>query len=555
MKKWILLFFSCLCLLSQAQERVRFNGFVAEFNEPVRLDKNHSTQIIIYALPNGNTIPWTRGRRMEPGMDWHFDIQHIDAQTEFLRQLHTNRNIILVYVMADKQSFPLWAKETPQAALETNRLISYLLIKYKVYHPKITLSCHSGGGRFVFEAINSYPVIPRFIERIAFLDAVYAYEDSLHTEKLVNWLKKGGVLNVTSYRDDKVIFNGKPLVSATGGTGYRSELMAVNLGKSLNMIHKRDSDFDYYSGNGNKIFICIKNNPQGKIYHTTLVYRNGFINAMLSGTQDYNKKYRFWNQNISYKQFIQPAAPFASDCQMTLAEFCKQARTLFRDRYDRLVFKMFETGCTPRFMDEWKRIDCQITDSLGKIIHASYYVKPDYLCVGTDTDFVRVPMQPKTAQRIANRLGAFLSTPKISDDVYKAADVKLTPEPLTENRDSIATFFYHNVLIEKQRAGRTGLIAGHKKDVVLSNRIVADGRPDRVALYGWHKPDGNPIQPVYAGHVDWYVDYSHGFRLVRRDIWIDGTKMDYLDVLADKRLFPLLSYETPLAFIAYPTKE
>ncbi|MDP4271757.1 MAG: hypothetical protein Q8909_16800, partial [Bacteroidota bacterium] len=456
MKKWIVFFFSCLCLFSQAQECIRFNGFVAEFNEPAKLDKRHSTQIIIYALPNGNTIPWTRGRKMEPGMDWHFDIQHIDAQTEFLRQLHTNRNIILVYVMADKKSFPQWAKETPQTAREANSFIAYLLAKYNIYHPKITLSCHSGGGRFVFEAINSYPIIPRFIERIAFLDAVYAYEDSLHTKKLVTWLKKGGVLNVTSYRDDKVIFNGKPLVSATGGAGYRSELMAGNLSNSLKMTHKSDSDFDYYSTNDKRVLIYIKNNPQGKIYHTTLVYRNGFINAMLSGTQDYNKKYRFWDENISYKQFIKPAASFASDCQMTLAEFCKQAKNLFRDRYDSLVFKMFEAGCTPRFMDEWKRIDCQLTDSLGKIIHASYYVKPDYLCVGTDTDFVRVPMQPKTAQRIANRLGAFLSTPKISDDVYKAADVKLVPEPLTEKRDSIATFFYHNTLIEKQRAGRTG---------------------------------------------------------------------------------------------------
>jgi len=43
-----------------------------------------------------------------------------------------------------------------------------------------------------------------------------------------------------------------------------------------------------------------------------------------------------------------------------------------------------------------------------------------------------------------------------------------------------------------------------------------------VAIYGWHKLDGKPIQPLYTGHVDWYVDYSHGIRLVSRTIYIDN---------------------------------
>ena len=41
-------------------------------------------------------------------------------------------------------------------------------------------------------------------------------------------------------------------------------------------------------------------------------------------------------------------------------------------------------------------------------------------------------------------------------------------------------------------------------------------RPNRVAIYGWHYLNGQPIQPTYAGHVDWYIDYSHGIRPVRR---------------------------------------
>jgi hypothetical protein len=545
----------CLCFICKAQEKVHFNGFVAEFNEPEHIEKTNDTKIIIYALPNGNTIPWTRGRKMEPGMDWHFDLQHIDAQTEYLRHLYPKQNIIIAYTMSDKMSFPLWTKEQKNSKLEAKKFVEFVLAKYKAYKPKISLSCHGGGGSFLFDIINAYPKIPRYIERIVFLDAVYNYEDSLHTDKLVKWIKNGGILNVTSYRDNMVIYHGKSIVSLSGGTGCCSEWIAKNLSKRLNLTYSKDKDFEYYFDQQGKVFIYIKNNPNGNIYHTILVYRNGFINSMLCGTSNFTNKYVCWSENVAYKQYIKAAPEFVKDCQISIEEFRKQAEKLSHDSYDSLVYKMFETGCTPKFMDEWKRIDCQITDSTGKIIHAFYFVKPDFLCVGTNEDFIRVPMQPKTAQRIANRLGAFLSTPKISDDIYKIADIKLQTEPLTENREASATFFYHNDLIEKQRAGRIGLIAGHKKDVVLSSKIMQCDRPDREALYGWHMLDGTPIQNVYVGHVDWYVDYSHGIRLVRRDIWVDGIKMDYLDVFADKRLAPILTYEFPVLFTAYPTKE
>jgi hypothetical protein len=64
-----------------------------------------------------------------------------------------------------------------------------------------------------------------------------------------------------------------------------------------------------------------------------------------------------------------------------------------------------------------------------------------------------------------------------------------------------------------------------------------------VAIYGWHKLDGKPIQPLYTGHVDWYVDYSHGIRLIHRTIWVNGKSMDYVDVMKDKVLKRLLCDE------------
>src|SRR4051812_34747259 len=34
------------------------------------------TRLIVYALPNGNTLEQTLGCKMAEGLDWHYDIQH-----------------------------------------------------------------------------------------------------------------------------------------------------------------------------------------------------------------------------------------------------------------------------------------------------------------------------------------------------------------------------------------------------------------------------------------------------------------------------------------------
>jgi hypothetical protein len=110
----------------------------------------------------------------------------------------------------------------------------------------------------------------------------------------------------------------------------------------------------------------------------------------------------------------------------------------------------------------------------------------------------------------------------------------------------------HHLIIEGQREGRTGLIAGIKKDLVISGKISRDKRPGRVAIYGWHKPDGQPIQPLYTGHIFWWVDYSQGVRLVYRLIRVDGKWMDYTEVLKNPVLSRLICDEADCDFFRYP---
>lgn len=118
-----------------------------------------------------------------------------------------------------------------------------------------------------------------------------------------------------------------------------------------------------------------------------------------------------------------------------------------------------------------------------------FFVMADYLAVGSDEDCFRIPITPATAIAIAGKFDASLITAKVSDDVFAAAQLKLDPRPLTKDRDAAATFWQHHQIIEEQRRGqpRGLLVAGIKKDVVLTNRLQE--KPHKVAIYGWHYRD------------------------------------------------------------------
>lgn len=119
-------------------------------------------------------------------------------------------------------------------------------------------------------------------------------------------------------------------------------------------------------------------------------------------------------------------------------------------------------------------------------------------------------------------------------------------------RDSSVTMYQHHLIIEGQRKGRKGIIAGIKKDVVITSKL--NQLKNRVAIYGWHLPGGKPIQPLYTGHVDWYVDYSHGIRLVYEKIRINGKWYYYSDVLRNPELHFLICDEEDCEPFKYCTK-
>ncbi len=238
-------------------------------------------------------------------------------------------------------------------------------------------------------------------------------------------------------------------------------------------------------------------------------------------------------------------------------EFYQQSAAMKWAARDSFVVKEVLAGNVPGFLKSFVAVNVTIPDSsTGKEIKATYYVSPDYLSVGNDNDpiaigWARINITPNAAQKIADSFHCFLPTRKMVDDIYKAASVKLEPVPMYAFRDSTPTMWQHHLIIEGQRKGRKGLIAGIQKDIVISGKISRDTRPDRVAIYGWHKLDGKPIQPLYTGHINWWVDYSQGIRLIYRKIKVDGKWMDYIDVLKNPRLQKLLCDEEFCDFYRY----
>jgi hypothetical protein len=233
--------------------------------------------------------------------------------------------------------------------------------------------------------------------------------------------------------------------------------------------------------------------------------------------------------------------------------FYQNAAAFTWKQRDSMAVKEILEGNIPGFLKKMVPIHVSVKDpQTDKLINATYFVLPDYLSVGTNEDWARVNITPMAAQKIADTLNCFLPTRKMVDDIYKAATVKLEPVPMFAFRDSTPTMYQHHLIIEGQRKGRKGLIAGIKKDVVISGSLTRVPRQDRVAIYGWHKADGKPIQPLYTGHINWWVDYSQGIRLVYRKIRVDGKWMDYTAVLNDPVLQRLLCDEEYCDFNKYP---
>lgn len=273
---------------------------------PSSFTANKPLKLVLYALPNGNSIEHTAGRRLHAGDDWHFDIQHIAAQTRWLRAADTNHLWVVAYLEAASKSWPAWRKQHTNSSALLHQLVEQLSSRFTNHTTRLTLSGHSGGGSFAFGYLNGVDEIPDRIERIAFLDSNYAYDPALrHEAKLARWLLSSTShhLTVLAYDDANALLDGKPFVSATGGTWYRSHLMQTNLAAHFPFTSATRDGLKIHSALGGRVQLLLKPNPDRKILHTVQVERNGFIHAMLTGTPLESIGYTYLGPRV-YEKFI-----------------------------------------------------------------------------------------------------------------------------------------------------------------------------------------------------------------------------------------------------------
>lgn len=520
--------------------------------------KDNQVLLVFYALPNGNTIEQTFGKKLKTGDDWHFDIQHIGAQTRFLRNRIGSQTMVVVYLETTQKSWPSWASNTLDSGKKIQAIVDTVRDMFSAWNPQVVLNGHSGGGRFILSYINAVDEIPESIVRIAFLDSNYGYENTLHGAKLVRWLQSGTNkhLCVLAYNDSVVIYNGKPLVSPTGGTWYRSKLMQQYLSSSFPFIVEEKNGIIWNKALEGRIAILLKTNPDKLILHTRQVELNGFIHSMASGTEKENQDYVYFGKRAYSNLVADTMIPAISRAGIPPRNPDAESGSAFMKRISSLqllsreeeIYKAISSGNIPDFLRNMVTLTGEFMDAAGINHVVSYEIMPDYLAVGSNEDFCRIPMNPYTAQRLASDFGLSLITAKISDHIFQKAEVKLNPfsyTPVGNANELVSKFIAHNAQIEKQLKAEGGshgsLIAGIKKDVILSKRIAE--QPRKVVIYGWHKADGKPIQPVYSGHADYYVDYSHGIRLIHNRVFLDGKPHFLSDILKDFILYKIFSNE------------
>lgn len=232
------------------------------------------------------------------------------------------------------------------------------------------------------------------------------------------------------------------------------------------------------------------------------------------------------------------SAPTGSQLMARLASSTREERS-------RVLVEQILEGNIPSALRHLRPVETTAPGPHGAPIHAVVWVMPDYLAVGSDEDFVRVPLGLPEALTVARRFGFTLPTRKLVDCIHGQAEAKLDPRPMPAgpSMTSIAWLWAHNRTIAEQarRLKPGALVSGVKKDVVITPRLAA--HPGRVAIYGWIRPDGKPIQPLSTVHGAWYADYSHGIRLVSDAVVVDGEVRSVFDVLEDPAQSGLLSDE------------
>ncbi|MFN7990728.1 MAG: hypothetical protein U0R44_01075 [Candidatus Micrarchaeia archaeon] len=261
----------------------------------------------------------------------------------------------------------------------------------------------------------------------------------------------------------------------------------------------------------------------------------------------------------------------------TGSSFMSGIKALTWDQFEQRVYQEIARGNVPDFVrpENFREVTVSATIG-GRTVEARVRVAPDYLAIGSNTDFIRVPISPLMAQRLATRYGLALPTDRlvdVIDEAAKKAGGYLTfvgaPEIASrvvdpDSGQKVSARWNYKVygryearwmespifaqqqsqMTDSQSGVSAPIRSGHKKDVIYHQDLPNHPNDPRVAIY--HRG----IQPSSTIHHDLYMDYSHGIRFISPDIQVttietNGSRvtrpMTLSSILQDKTLYQLFS--------------
>jgi hypothetical protein len=205
---------------------------------------------------------------------------------------------------------------------------------------------------------------------------------------------------------------------------------------------------------------------------------------------------------------------------------------------------------------EWTEIVSHANGHEGRI-----RVMRKALAIGVPGDALRVSTTFRTAQQIADLLGALMLTPKVSNLIAQQADSK--PAPLTQSAwvsdgtmaNTKRLVEYSNKVEAAVPGESPGLLANEGKQWVVTIRNWND--PDEAkrhngANHGWYLQGGKVIQDRGCTHNMKHEDYSQLMVFMDPVMIVDGQPMNVNDVIQNPELAPLISDEGTLPRVRHP---
>ena len=89
----------------------------------------------------------------------------------------------------------------------------------------------------------------------------------------------------------------------------------------------------------------------------------------------------------------------------TGSAFMKRINDLPLAEREEEIFKAAASGNIPDFLRNTITLNGEFEDAKGVGHRVTFEVMPDYISIGSDDDFCRIPMNPMTSQRLASLFG------------------------------------------------------------------------------------------------------------------------------------------------------